>query len=80
MPILTIKRLPDELYQQLKTRAAAHRRSLNSEVLVCLERAVAASVSDPSAALARADALRAKLRVPPLTEATLRAAKAAGRP
>lgn len=80
MPTLTIKGLPDDLYQQLKARAAAHRRSLNSEVLVCLEQAVATEPADASAALARVDALRDRLRLPPLTANTLRAARAAGRP
>jgi len=34
-------RLPDGLREKLKTRATANRRSVNSEILVCLERAVA---------------------------------------
>ncbi|MGH7636266.1 MAG: FitA-like ribbon-helix-helix domain-containing protein [Gemmatimonadaceae bacterium] len=77
---MTIKSIPDQLYHQLKERAAAHRRSLNSEVIICLEQAIAGSVPDAGVTLAKADALRAKLRVPRLTEARLRAAKAAGRP
>ena len=83
MPTLTIKNMPEALYRRLKARAAAHRRSLNSEILVCLEGAMAAELVDAAEArarLARTDALRKRLRVPPLTEATLRAAKAAGRP
>ncbi len=80
MPTLTIKSIPDSIYRQLKERAAEHRRSLNSEVIVCLEQAVAGNVPDPRATLAKADAIRAKLRVPRLTEARLRASKAAGRP
>lgn len=80
MPTLTIKSMPDPLYRRLKKRAAEHRRSLNSEILVCLERAIAAEPVDPRAVLARADALRQRLRVPRLTDARLRAAKAAGRP
>jgi plasmid stability protein len=34
---LTLKNIPDELYERLKQAAEVHRRSLNSEVLVCLE-------------------------------------------
>ncbi len=37
MATLTIKNVPDGLYRRLKDRAAVHRRSINSEVLVCLE-------------------------------------------
>ena len=79
MPTLTIKGMPDPLYLRLKERAAENRRSLNSEILVALEQAVTATPPDPRALLARVDTLRGKLRVSPLTEARLRAAKAQGR-
>lgn len=79
MPTLTIKGMPDPLYLRLKQRAAAHRRSLNSEILVALEQVVTAAPPDAQAALARVDALRSKLKVSPLTEARLRTAKAHGR-
>lgn len=80
MPTLTLKSLPDGLYLQLKARAAAHRRSLNSEILVCLEQAVAGTPVDVSATLARVDTLRERLRVPPVTDDVLAVARAAGRP
>lgn len=79
MPTLTIKGMPDALYLLLKQRAAAHRRSLNSEILVALEQALAASPPDAQALLARVDAMRDKLRVSPLTDAGLRSAKSQGR-
>ena len=34
---LTLKNIPDEVYQRLRASAEAHRRSLNSEAIVCLE-------------------------------------------
>ena len=34
---LTLKNIPDDLYNRLKAAAESHRRSLNSEALVCLE-------------------------------------------
>jgi antitoxin FitA len=80
MPTLTIKGMPDALYRRLKDLAATNRRSLNSEILVALEQAVTAPPPQPDVLLARADALRAKLRVPRLTDAQLRAAKNTGRP
>ena len=79
MPTLTIKGMPDPLYLRLKERAAEHRRSLNSEILVALEQVVAATPPEPQALLARVDAIRNKLRVSLLTDARLRAAKAQGR-
>ena len=37
---LTLKNIPDAIYDRLKAAAQANRRSLNSEVLVCLESAL----------------------------------------
>lgn len=38
MPMtITLKGIPDEIYAQLKASAEANRRSLNSEVIACLE-------------------------------------------
>lgn len=79
MPTLTIKGLPDPLYRRLKQQAEAHRRSLNGEIIVCLERAVGAARPEPRTWLAQARALRERLRVRPLTDRQLRAARQAGR-
>ena len=34
---LTLKNIPDTVYERLKASAELHRRSLNSEAIVCLE-------------------------------------------
>lgn len=80
MPVLTIKGIPDALYARLKRRAALHRRSLNREIIVCLEAATNLPVIDPETWLAGADQLRSRLALPPLTESRLRRARAEGRP
>ena len=79
MPTLTIKGLPDRIYQRLKAQADAHRRSLNGEIIVCLERAVSATRLDPAAWLAEARAFRESLTIEPLTDHELRDARQAGR-
>ena len=79
MPNLTIKGLPQRLYERLKQRAASHRRSLNSEVIVCLEQATNVPTLDPEAWLAETDRLRRRLALSPLTEKSLRRAKRTGR-
>jgi antitoxin FitA len=58
---LTLKNIPDEVYKRLKGSAEAHRRSLNSEVLVCLESVLLPGRIPPIERLARARALRAAL-------------------
>lgn len=79
MPTLTIKGLPDPVYQRLKAQADAHRRSLNGEIITCLERAVNATRFDPSVWLAEARAFRDSLTIRPLTDRELREARQAGR-
>ncbi len=80
MATITVKGIPDDLYERLKRLAAEERRSINSQIIVCLERQVAAGRrGDAAAVLARADALRARLAMPPVTDAELRRAKRSGR-
>lgn len=80
MATITVKGLPDDVYDRLKKSAAVHRRSINSEVIVCLERTFSSRPIDPAAFLDRVDALREKVALPPLTEEVLRVAKGSGRP
>jgi plasmid stability protein len=62
MPItLTLKSIPDELHERLKVAAKAHRRSLNSEAIVCLENVLALGRIEPGERLARARQLRVGL-------------------
>jgi plasmid stability protein len=58
---LTLKNFPDELYERLKSSAEIHRRSLNSEAIVCLESVLIPGRIGVSERLARARALRASL-------------------
>lgn len=80
MATLTIKNVPIELYESLKRRAAESRRSLNSEALVCLERAVKGRRVKPDTWLGRIAALQKRLSLPPLTDRILREAREKGRP
>ena len=80
MASLTLKGLPDELLKRLRGVAEANRRSLNREVIERLERSLASRRLDPESLLARADALRVRLALKPLDDATIRRAKRTGRP
>ncbi len=53
MATLTIKKVPEKVYKRLKQSAAEHRRSMNSEVIACLERSLMSTPVDPEAFLAR---------------------------
>ena len=58
---LTLKNIPDAVYDRLKLSAEMHRRSMNSEAIVCLEVALLPSRVDATERLARARALRMAL-------------------
>lgn len=79
MATMTIKNIPDELYEELKRRAAANRRSINNEVIVLIERAVQYQAQDPNEVLERVRVLREKLDLY-VTEDEITAAKHEGRP
>ncbi len=36
MPSITIKNIPDDVYDRIKQRATENRRSINSEIIECL--------------------------------------------
>lgn len=58
---LTLKNIPDEVYERLKASAEAHRRSLNSEAITCLESVLLSGHVAAEERLARARALRDSL-------------------
>ena len=80
MANLTIKKIPGELYERLKLNATQHRRSLNSEVIVCLERALRNTHIDAEVFLAKVRSFRRKTSRLVLTERILAKAKNEGRP
>ena len=58
---LTLKNIPDAVYDRLKLSAELHRRSMNSEAIVCLETALLPAKLTTSERLARARELRSAL-------------------
>ena len=81
MRAITVKNIPDNIYQRLKQSATENRRSINSEILVCIERTVQSqkheSVND---ILARARKLRQKTKGHMLTDRKFSEMKTEGRP
>lgn len=80
MPILTIRSVPDDLHDQLKARASANRRSLNSEVIECLRLALATrGPRDVNGYLSRARTMRERSAVY-VTDEQIDRARREGRP
>jgi plasmid stability protein len=60
MATLTLKNIPENLYNHIKEAARLHHRSINSEVLYCVERAISPHNINVAEHLAMAKQLRAK--------------------
>lgn len=79
MATLTVKNLPNQLYERLRTQAKRHRRSINSEAIVCLEQVLVSRRIDPEIFLAELDVLHRRLDLPHLPDETITRAKNEGR-
>jgi plasmid stability protein len=76
---ITIKNIPDDLYEQLKQSAETNHRSINSEIITCIELKVRSIKISPEISLARARQLREKTASHPITDIEFTKAKETGR-
>ena len=79
MPTLTLKNIPDELYEQLKESARMNRRSINSEIIVCIERFLHSNRIAPETVLTKARKLREASSQYIITDEDFDQAKTAGK-
>ncbi|MCP4639364.1 MAG: Arc family DNA-binding protein [bacterium] len=80
MPSITVKNIPDPLYECLRKRAKSNRRSINSEIIVCIESAVSSRPVDTDEFLKTARRLRQLTAGHVLSDRELNRAKTEGRP
>ncbi len=80
MPALTIKNIPDPLYQALKSTAKAHRRSINNEVITLLEEKLLLQTETAFEWTNKVNTIRAKIPVDTITEDDIENAINTGRP
>lgn len=59
---LTLKSVPKGIHRELRRRAVRHHRSLNSEIIACLEQVLGAGRIDADLLLSSARTLRAKFK------------------
>jgi antitoxin FitA len=77
---ITLKNIPDDIYARLKETADAHHRSLNSEVIACLERTLLPTRVPAHERLARARQLRQGISASKFSAAAIDKAIDQGRP
>lgn len=80
MATITIKNIPDDVYERLKKQAKANRRSINNEVITLIERSVRSYRIDPEEFIAEARAIRELTADYILTDEELEQAINEGRP
>jgi antitoxin FitA len=62
MATLTLKNIPDSIYELLKEKAKTNRRSINNEVILLLQKYVAPPDDDVATFLEEARKLRARAK------------------
>ncbi len=80
MPALTIKNIPETLYQALKSTAKAHRRSINNEVIILLEEKLLLHTEAGVDWTNKVETIRAKIPVDAISEDDIENAIISGRP
>jgi antitoxin FitA len=80
MANLTLKNIPDDLYERLKTAAKRHHRSINSELIHCLEIVFKPKRVEPGDRIARARELRTGVDAGELDTGEIASAIREGRP
>jgi plasmid stability protein len=78
MSTITLKNVPANIHQALKSRAKAHGRSLNKEVICSLEQILAEKPVDAEQYISEARAVREEMSVY-MTQRELTALKSKGR-
>lgn len=72
MPNLTLKNIPEALFDQLKSAAKRHHRSIKSELIRCIEKEYGFRRINPGDRIERARQIRSRFRVEANSEEILR--------
>lgn len=62
MPNITVKNIPEIIYRKLKQQAEAQHRSMNSEIIACIERSVEPKRISPDEIIRQARTMRKKVK------------------
>ena len=78
MSTITLKNVPEQVHQALKSQAKAHGRSLNKEIICSLEQMLAVAATESCRVISTARAVREEMNVY-LTQRELSVLKEEGR-
>jgi len=80
MATVTIKNIPDELYKRLKAVAEVNRRSINSEIIMCIENSITSQRINLNEMLENVRQLRQLTSGYKISDEAFNQAKSDGRP
>ena len=76
---ITVKNIPDDLYDKIKKTAHANRRSINNEIINRLDKSLKSTRIDVDSFIQRIDKFQNNMEIPPLTDELIAVAKEEGR-
>ena len=76
---VTVKNIPDDLYEKIKMTAHDNRRSINNEIINRLDRSLKSTKIDIDSFLRRIENFQKNIEMPFLTDDLIRTAKEEGR-
>lgn len=79
MTTITVKDIPEDIYSELKKIAAANHRSINREIIHCIERAIRTRRPSVEEILEEARRIREEIGPVPISEEILNEYKNEGR-
>jgi plasmid stability protein len=79
MPSITLKHIPEPVYEAVKKRAHVHHRSINGEIIYILEQHTTPIAVPPEEIIQRARGLRRITADSPISEQEIQEAKEFGR-
>ncbi len=79
MATITIKNIPNELFDTLKMRATLNRRSVSNEIIFCIENSLKSRKIQPDEFIQELENFYQNVDIPVLTEEKLKEYKATGR-
>ena len=76
---ITIKNIPDDLYNKIKITAQENRRSINNEIINRLDKSLRSTKIDINSFLRRIENFQNSIEIPSLTDDLILTAKEEGR-
>jgi plasmid stability protein len=80
MASITVKNIPEKLYEKLKATASINRRSINNEMINCLEKVLMPKRITVGDRIEKARALRSQLNIDRIDPGEISNAISEGRP